>query len=708
MSIVKLSNLIRHEEELPLWERFSSRIVKVASEFDYESYVGWQMNVPKNGIVDMYLFGGKSVSTADLEWLVEETADSVEYDNEFLDFSNDYLYEIILPISLPKENVATTGFSMDSNIVNNSRIVSSFVFDNWVFTDGNQFGELVEALKVDGASLKVTIGSTSETERKKFIEHLNLTWDPNSPIPVSNYCGTPVRQKVLLTLPNENVSARIRALVSACIPGAVIKRAVTKNLGATNDVNNKDLWNNPLDKAIVLPELAARLMVFEPRVGRDPVIGIETREPDVKQLPARHKNSESKGVCIGKAINNSGTTQDILIPNLDLTKHYQIVGKTGSGKSTLLVNSILDVIKKGNGVTFFDPHGETIDRILERVPCEHKDRIRVIRVGDENNPVPMNIWNSDNPEDCEQLISDISLLFKDVYDPKDNGWVGPRWIRWFGIFAFATIALLGRNASFQSIVAFSSTEEKMRQLADAIKDRYPEHATRIISEFANMGKQNDFADFINWYICKFQDLLSVKQTRNTLGATANALDFDKHIDDDTVTLIDLASFVIGKNSSRIMGTLILHQLWEAITKRKHRDKIHFVFIDEVELFQTNPLPQMLAESRKLGISLVLSHQNLGQLSDDVSESIQSNTMSISSFALSTKDSHIIAERFDNQELQKSLTRLNVFNAITTISVDGKQTPEFTLTVDYTDPLPDGVKTREIIEIASIEKLVEPF
>ena len=55
---------------------------------------------------------------------------------------------------------------------------------------------------------------------------------------------------------------------------------------------------------------------------------------------------------IGKAIDTSGIKRKISIAEVDLKRHYQIVGQTGTGKSTLLTTLILSAIEKGHGLTF--------------------------------------------------------------------------------------------------------------------------------------------------------------------------------------------------------------------------------------------------------------------------------------------------------------------------------------------------------------------
>ena len=88
-------------------------------------------------------------------------------------------------------------------------------------------------------------------------------------------------------------------------------------------------------------------------------------------------------------------------------------------------NLILSAIEQGHGLTFFDPHGSTVDMILRTLPARDAGRIRVVRIGDADHPVPLNIWDSDNPVKEARNISDLCELFSNIFDPNRQGFVGP-------------------------------------------------------------------------------------------------------------------------------------------------------------------------------------------------------------------------------------------------------------------------------------------
>lgn len=705
-------------------ERLSSRMVRCASVLPDGEYLGWQMSVPVKGMVNMVLFGTGDVGQSDLEWIAEKTAKTAKMTktaktaktpemartaktaktpemaktanggsamNEVID--NGDLYELYLPVAERESHAGAMGFGAASSKREEE-------FSQWPSFYSSQFAEIVKVFQRTGAVMRAVVGSASEEERRTCRKNTLNTYDLTS-IHAKDYIGTPVRFRMLLCLPT-TPSVRLKTVIEEAVPGVKLRR-----IGKMKEQGASGMWADPIKEAAVLPDYAARIMLLEPEIN-EPMIGIEICEEEMKIIPASHKNAkDKKAVVIGKATDTTGIRKKISIGEIDLRRHYQIVGQTGTGKSTLLSTVILSAIRQGHGLTFFDPHGSTIDVVLRTIPKEYADRVRVVRIGDVDNPVPLNIWDSDDPVKEEKNISDLCELFGDIFNPPNEVYVGPRYERWLSTFAKASIAFLGRRASLESIAVISQSQDNMLKVSKAIINRYPELVETIKQEYG-LDKSNDFHNALGWYLCKFQRLTSVEQLRKTLGAGTNALDFPRTIDTDTVTLIDLASPVIGTHAARIVGTLLMMKLWNAILARKQRDKTHLVVVDEASLFQTNPMPRMLAESRKFGISMVLCHQHTGQLSADIRDALEANSANFSAFRLSPRDAAVAAIRFDDPDMQAMLTRLNAFNAITTLSVDGKQTAPFTLETLKPKILKDGEETAKAIEERSIATLVEPY
>ena len=729
-SAANIDSLIISSDKRLLSERMSSRMVRCASVMEKNDFIGWQMSVPTKGLVKMSVFGSQGVRTDDLIWMTEKTGKvkKSKASHSACDNLTD-LYEIYLPIAGKKGSSSSIGFRSTSDSFGIKTVPDTDLTENdslkvWPSQYSSCSEELIRVLRITGADFRVVIGPADPDEQNECIKNMRRTY--NCRIPFNEYAGHPVKMRVLLRLPGSTcrgtesglskdspvVSIRLRTILEESVSGAKLRF-----IGSMDDPKVEAIWNSPLrDDAAenlaagavpVLPDYAARILMMEPEIT-EPVIGIEICEEAAKKYPASHKNVKDSGaVTIGRATDTSGLKRKITIGQRDLVRHYQIVGQTGTGKSTLLTTIILSAIERGHGLTFFDPHGSTIDTIIRSLPEKYADKVRVVRIGDLQNPVPLNIWDSGDPSKEERNINDLCELFSDIFDPKREGIVGPRYERWLSTFAKASIAFLGRRASLESIAVISQSQDNMLKLYKNIYRDYPELAETIKQEYGT-DRSGDFQNMLNWYLCKFQRLTAVEQLRLTLGAGANALDMSRTIDTDTVTLIDLASPAIGTHAARIVGTLLLMKLWNAAMARRERDRMHLVVVDEASLFQTNPMPRMLAEARKFGISMVLCHQHTGQLTSQIRDALEANSANFSAFRLSPLDAAQTAVRFDDPKVGAQLARLDAFNAITTLSVNGHQSAPFTLETERPRKIKNGEMIAKRIEQKSIETLVYPY
>lgn len=690
---VKLDRMLLLESKRPLSERLSSRLVQCASILEGGEFLGWQMIVPKKGLIGCTLFCTGSVSTDDLKWSAEKTGSIKPLSRPTASPAVTMLYELYLPVVNPETLRSTIGFGAAQSPHTDDSAEFPLCFSA-------QFEELTEALRTTGGVLRAVVGPADAASQQFCRKAVQKTFFSRE-IPVNDYIGTPVRMRLLLCLPGAP-SLRLRTVLHAAIPEAKLSC-----LGSMAQADVAAVWDNPLHTAPTLPDYAARILMLEPELHH-PIAGMNVSRAAASKIPASHRNvKDAHAVTIGKATDVAGTRRSITIGTIDLKRHYQIVGQTGTGKSTLLATTILSAIAQGHGLTFFDPHGSTIDTVLHALPEKYADRVRVVRIGDAENPVPLNLWDSDDPCKEERNIADLCELFGDIFNPPGMMFVGPRYERWLAAFAKASIALLGRRASLESIAVLSQSQENMEKLCSAIRSRYPEVAETIKQEYC-LDSSRDFHNDLGWYLCKFQRLTSVEQLRKTLGAGANALDFSHSIDTDSVTLIDLAVPQIGTNAARIIGTMLMMKLWNAVLTRQQRDRTHLVVVDEAALFQTNPMPRMLAESRKFGVSMVLCHQHTGQLSDDIRDALEANSANFSAFRLSPKDAAKAAVRFDDPGLAVQLARLDAYQAVTTLSVDGRQTEPFTLETVRPAKQKHSDEIAAQVEAHSRETLVEPY
>ena len=78
----------------------------------------------------------------------------------------------------------------------------------------------------------------------------------------------------------------------------------------------------------------------------------------------------------------------------DRRRHVYLVGKTGVGKTTLLENMVLQDIYNGHGVCYIDPHGDTVEKILDFIPSWRLNDVIYFNPADLDYPIGFNVLES--------------------------------------------------------------------------------------------------------------------------------------------------------------------------------------------------------------------------------------------------------------------------------------------------------------------------
>ena len=75
----------------------------------------------------------------------------------------------------------------------------------------------------------------------------------------------------------------------------------------------------------------------------------------------------------------------------DARHHVHVLGPTGTGKSTLLVNLVLAEARAGRGVAVFDPKGDLVRDLLDRLPETAGRRLVLIDPDEQQAPAALNL-----------------------------------------------------------------------------------------------------------------------------------------------------------------------------------------------------------------------------------------------------------------------------------------------------------------------------
>jgi type IV secretory pathway TraG/TraD family ATPase VirD4 len=91
--------------------------------------------------------------------------------------------------------------------------------------------------------------------------------------------------------------------------------------------------------------------------------------------------------------------------------------------------------------------------------------------------------------------------------------------------------------------------------------------------------------------------------------------------------------ILGENTSNLLGAFIVAQIQQAALSRssiKDR-KPYYLYLDEFQNYTADNISDILSESRKYALSMVLAHQYLEQLDRKIQAAVLNTSGSIVAF-----------------------------------------------------------------------------
>ena len=328
----------------------------------------------------------------------------------------------------------------------------------------------------------------------------------------------------------------------------------------------------------------------------------------------------------------------------DRRRHMYVVGQTGTGKSTLLKDIIKQDILAGRGVGYIDPHGQDAEELLRFIPSWRADDVVYFNAADFSYPMAWNLLTSTNmdPDDRDRVASIIVSGFQGIFG---NSW-GPN-LEYVLLGCLHT--LLAREHS--SILGVP------RLLTDR---EYRAHVLRYVTDpgvrmfWKNLEKQEqEHKDSTSSVINKVGRLFLSPTMRNIFGQPGNKIEPRKIMDERKIFIVNLAKGAIGDDAARIIGALLIAQFFSASLTRRdipEAERVDFsLVVDEFPSFSTTVIANILSESRKYRLSVILANQFLGQIDELTEQAIFGNPGSVVSFRVGETDAALLAKHFGDYQ-----------------------------------------------------------
>lgn len=395
----------------------------------------------------------------------------------------------------------------------------------------------------------------------------------------------------------------------------------------------------------------------------------------------RYEHDHEKDVVYFGQTNFRNQMRRFGIKTDDRRRHMYMVGKTGMGKTTLLENMILADIYAGHGCAYIDPHGDTVQKILDYIPSWRINDVVYFNPGDSDFPVAFNMLEKtegwENVKDYNaKVMYGLLSIFKKVWE---NVWSA----RMEYILQYTILALLDTpGTTLLGINRMLSDKDYRTEIVQNVKD--PMVQAFWLKEFAQYDVK--FAAEASAPIQnKVGQFLASTMMRNIVAQSKSSFNFREVMDGQKILLINLSKGQIGEDAMRILGGMLITKIYmsamERVSIRDEKERQDFyLYVDEFQNFATESFADILSEARKYRLNLIIAHQYIAQLdsmtSTAVRDAVFGNVGSLITFRIGAKDAEFMESEFMPRFTPEDLINLPKYGIYLKLMIDGVTSQPF--------------------------------
>src|SRR3989338_6018275 len=391
-------------------------------------------------------------------------------------------------------------------------------------------------------------------------------------------------------------------------------------------------------------------------------------------------NLAQEGIILGKNIFRS-EERIIRMTEEDRRRHLYTIGQTGTGKSTLMKALLRQDIENGKGVCLIDPHGEFAEFALSVVPKNRIEDVIYFDPGDVERPMGLNMLEIDpkHPEQKTRVIDELFAIFDKLYDLKQTG--GPMFEKYF------------KNSA---LLLLDDYENEIPTLADISRvlvnskyraDKLALETNPLVKEFWQLeaekaGGEASLANMAPYISSKVTSFIFNEFLRPIINQKKSSFNFREVMDGQKILIINLSKGRIGDLNANLLGMVVVGKLLMAALSRVDLEETQrhdfYLYIDGFQNFTTDSIGIILSEARKYRLDLIVAHQFIKQLKENIRDAVFGNVGSIIAFRIGPDDAEFLKNKFGPVFTPQDLINIDNLNAYASLLINGQTVRAFNI------------------------------
>lgn len=352
----------------------------------------------------------------------------------------------------------------------------------------------------------------------------------------------------------------------------------------------------------------------------------------------------------------------------DRARHMYVIGKTGMGKSTLLENMAIQDIRNGEGMAFIDPHGSAVEKLLDFIPEHRIKDVVYFAPFDLDNPIAFNVMEDVGYDKRHLVVSGLMATFKKI-------WVDAWSARMEYILSNTLLALLEYpDATLLGVNRMYTDKHYRKKVVDNIKD--PVVKDFWVSEFAAYGDRytQEATPAIQNKIGQFT---SNPLIRNIIGQPKSSFDIRTLMDERKILIVNLSKGLVGETNMQLLGSMITTRIFLSAMSRADlpahelaKAPDFYFYVDEFQNFANDTFSGILSEARKYHLNLLIAHQYVAQMEEQVQSAVFGNVGTTITFRVGPLDAELMEKVFAPEFTQEDLVNLGFAQIYLSLMIDG--------------------------------------
>ncbi|MCB0164146.1 MAG: type IV secretion system DNA-binding domain-containing protein, partial [Anaerolineae bacterium] len=468
-------------------------------------------------------------------------------------------------------------------------------------------------------------------------------------------------------------------------------------LGVMAHLPNKAVTGIGLDRArakMLAPSPASFVAPGEQRVVLGRYAEVPAFAPGLTPLPypwagLRRRLNLSDPVGTDSQPDPAAETEpQVGIKLQDGRRHFHVIGPTGVGKSTMLLRMIWQYLAHfpETSVWLQEPHQDLTHKVIRRIPLWREKDVIWLDVMDPERVIGINPLEFRPGADLGAVVANVMGVMRKA--------MGANWdqaVQMQEILENALLAVISGQSEATMVHLFKLlTDPDYRydltyNLDDPIGQPY--------WQALEQKKDRELDAMFSVPRRRINAFLRNSVVRRIVAQPRSTVNFRQALDTGKVILVQLDGRM-GAGNRTFVGAMMMYKLFGAVMSRMDIPEAErrqaAICVDEFQTFvgqSGQEFADILEQARKMGASLTLAHQHLGQLGD-LTNSVANNTGTKVVFRAEAADAPKFLKWLPELSAVEDLTTLANFRCYVRPMVNGSPQPVCTLHTYADPPIPD--------------------